>query len=145
MMKMFEKTIEYKNASHQRRETWGLRLREMSQNLNLGDSLSMSHVLPDCLAGTRPCRAALRSVERSIPCSTLNSLTVFILQVLLRGYVLLFAPSEARLPLAHLEQTGFVHCKQKVNRHGFGAVNASVRVRFSFSRVVPFGKSTKYA
>src|SRR6266704_3234567 len=78
MIKMFEKTTEYKEASHQRREAWGLRLREVSHHLKSVDSSSTIQVLPDCRAGIRPCFAAFRSVERSMPCSTLSSLMVFI-------------------------------------------------------------------
>src|SRR5438128_9510198 len=49
----------------------------MSQTLKSRDPLSISHVLPDWYAGIRPCWAAFRSVERSMPYSTLNSLIVF--------------------------------------------------------------------
>src|SRR5260221_1107944 len=56
----------------------GVRLRDMSHRLNHSASASMSHVAPDWRPGIRPCFAALSSVERSIPSSTLICLMAFI-------------------------------------------------------------------
>src|SRR6266568_8297191 len=53
----------------------------ISHALKASDVSSMSHVAPDCQAASpnAPRCAAFRSVERSIPCSTLSSLIVFML------------------------------------------------------------------
>src|SRR6266700_1959669 len=56
-----------------------LRLRLESHCLKTSDSVSMSQISPDFLPGIRVDCAALSSVERSMPSSTLLSLIVFML------------------------------------------------------------------